>query len=75
MSMGASKIMLTAEEFDNCPFEEDKRQELDEGELIERNVLMKLTLALGNYFARAGTGEALLSENLHSLSPSIRRRG
>ena len=27
--------MLTAEEFDNYPFEEDKRYELGEGELIE----------------------------------------
>ena len=27
--------MLTAEQFDNYPFEEDKRYELDEGELIE----------------------------------------
>jgi len=33
--MGATKILLTAEEFDNYPFEEDKRYELDEGELIE----------------------------------------
>ena len=33
--MGATKILLTAEEFDNHPFEEDKRYELDEGELIE----------------------------------------
>jgi Uma2 family endonuclease len=33
--MSAAKILLTAEEFDNYPFEEDKRYELDEGELIE----------------------------------------
>ena len=33
--MGATKTLLTAEEFDNYPFEEDKRYELDEGELIE----------------------------------------
>jgi len=33
--MGAAKILLTAEEFDNYPFEEDKRYELDEGELIQ----------------------------------------
>ena len=26
---------MTSEEFDNYPFEEDKRYELDEGELIE----------------------------------------
>ena len=33
--MGAAKTLLTAQEFDNYPFEEDKRYELDEGELIE----------------------------------------
>ena len=33
--MGATKTLLTAEQFDNYPFEEDKRYELDEGELIE----------------------------------------
>ena len=33
--MSAAKILLTAEEFDNYPFEEDKRYKLDEGELIE----------------------------------------
>jgi hypothetical protein len=27
--------LLTAEEFDNYPFEEDKRYELDEGALIQ----------------------------------------
>ena len=33
--MGATRVLLTAEQFDNYPFEEDKRYELDEGELIE----------------------------------------
>ena len=33
--MSATKTVLSAEEFDNYPFEEDKRYELDEGELIE----------------------------------------
>ncbi len=32
--MGVPKIVLTVEDFDNYPFEEDKRYELDEGELI-----------------------------------------
>lgn len=36
--MGAVKTLLTAEQFDNFPFEEDKRYELDEGELIEIRV-------------------------------------
>ena len=48
--MGAARTLLSAEEFDNYPFEEDKRYELDEGELIEmtrpayqhNRVLMKL---------------------------------
>src|SRR5665213_3447905 len=56
--MGAARTLLSAEEFDNYPFEEDKRYELDEGELIEmtrpaylhNRVLMKLLLALGKYF-------------------------
>jgi len=30
-----ARTLLSAEEFDNYPFEEDKRYELDEGELIE----------------------------------------
>ena len=33
--MRAAKTLLTAEQFDNYPFEEDKRYELDEGMLIE----------------------------------------
>ena len=34
MGAATTKIVLTAEEFDNYPFEEDKRYELDEGEFI-----------------------------------------
>ena len=56
--MGATKVLLTAEQFDNYPFEEDKRYELDEGEMIEmtrpayvhNRVLMRLTGELFNYF-------------------------
>jgi Uma2 family endonuclease len=52
--MSATKTVLTAQEFDNYPFEEDKRYELDEGELIEmtrpaynhNRDLMKLLYAL-----------------------------
>jgi len=55
--MGAAKILLSAEEFDNYPFEEDKRYELDEGELIEMT----------------RPGLALMSENLYALSPATRR--
>jgi Uma2 family endonuclease len=79
--MGAAKTLLSAEEFDNYPFEEDKRYELDEGELIEmtrpaylhNRILGILFVALSNYFRQNPIGEALISENLYALSPSIRR--
>src|SRR4051812_23676828 len=79
--MGAAKVLLTAEQFDNYPFEEDKRYELDEGELIEvtkpaykhNRVLMKLLYALESYLRQNRIGETLLSENLYALSPSTRR--
>ena len=79
--MGATKTLLTAAEFDNYPFEEDKRYELDEGELIEMTrPAYKHNLALGNLFARLHNyfhanrlGEALISENLYALSPNTRR--
>jgi Uma2 family endonuclease len=79
--MTPTKTLMTAEEFDNYPFEEDKRYELDEGEFIEmckpaykhNRVLMKLLLALGNYLRDSRAGEVLLSENLYALSPNTRR--
>jgi Uma2 family endonuclease len=79
--MGATKTLLTAEEFDNYPFEEDKRYELDEGELIEmtrpaykhNRVLAKLQFELTAYLNKNQIGEALLSENLYALSPNTRR--
>src|SRR5277367_2125715 len=79
--MGAAKTLLTAEQFDNYPFEEDKRYELDEGELIEmtrpayrhNRVLAKLLFALTAYLEKNPSGEALLSENLYALSPNTRR--
>ena len=78
--MGATKILLTAEEFDNYPFEEDKRYELDEGELIEttrpafkHNWILDNTLFdLTAYFRKNRTGLALGSENLYAISPSTR---
>src|SRR5580658_11124336 len=78
--MSATKTLLTAEEFDNYPFEEDKRYELDEGELIEmtrpaykHNRLMKMLLFhLMLYFRENSIGEALLSENLYAISPTTR---
>lgn len=79
--MDATKVLLTAEEFDNYRFEEDKRYELDEGELIEmtrpaykhNRVLMKLLFSLEGYLRERGTGEVLLSENLYALGPQTRR--
>jgi Uma2 family endonuclease len=80
--MGAAKVLLTAEQFDNYPFEEDKRYELDEGELIEmtkpayihNRVLMRLTGKVFIYLeANPSIGEVLNSENLYSLSCTTRR--
>lgn len=79
--MSAAKTLLTAEEFDNYPFEEDKRYELDEGELIEmtrpaykhNRVLGILFGELMNNFRKNPIGQALISENLYALSPSTRR--
>ena len=79
--MRAARTLLSAEEFDNYPFEEDKRYELDEGELIEmtrpayrhNRVLGRLFNRLTNYFDANQLGEALISENLYALSPSTRR--
>jgi Uma2 family endonuclease len=80
--MGATaKTLLTPEQFDNYPFEEDKRYELDEGELIEmtrpaykhNRVLKKLLVELELYLRNHPVGEALISENLYALSPLTRR--
>jgi Uma2 family endonuclease len=79
--MSATKILLTAEEFDNYPFEEDKRYELDEGELIEmtrpayrhNRVLKNLQFELESFLRRAPIGELLISENLYALAPLTRR--
>ena len=79
--MRAARTLLSAEEFDNYPFEEDKRYELDEGELIEmtrpaykhNRVLAKLLFELTVYLNKNPIGEALLSENLYALSPNTRR--
>jgi Uma2 family endonuclease len=73
--------ILTAEEFDNYPFEEDKRYELDDGELIvtdrpaylHNHVLGNLFGELRNHLRRTRLGLVLLSENLYALSPSTRR--
>jgi Uma2 family endonuclease len=79
--MGAAKTLLTAEQFDNYPFEEDKRYELDEGELIEmtrpaydhNRVEVLLTSKLFVFFEQNPIGEVLNSENLYALSPNTRR--
>jgi Uma2 family endonuclease len=79
--MSATKTLLTAEEFDNYPFEEDKRYELDEGELIEmtrpaydhNHILSNLQFALETFLRKTRLGELLISENLFALAPSTRR--
>jgi Uma2 family endonuclease len=79
--MGATKTVLTAQEFDNYPFEEDKRYELDEGELIEmtrptykhNRVLKNLIYALETFCRKTHLGEVLISENLYALSANTRR--
>jgi Uma2 family endonuclease len=78
--MGATKTLLTAEEFDNYPFEEDKRYELDEGELIEmtrpayrhNEILDETLVALKVYLRKNRIGLALGSENLYAISRSTR---
>src|SRR2546423_917970 len=79
--MSATKTLLTAEEFDNYPFEEDKRYELDEGEFIEMSkpaykhnrLLYRLSTKVFLYFESNPCGEPLNSENLYALAPMIRR--
>ncbi len=79
--MGVTKTLLSAEEFDNFPFEEDKRYELDEGELIEmtrpafkhNQVMLNLVYALESYLRQHRIGHMLLSENLYALAPLTRR--
>jgi Uma2 family endonuclease len=78
--MSATKTLLTAEQFDNYPFEEDKRYELDEGELMEmtrpaykhNQVLTVLTGELYLYFKGAHRGHILVSENLYAIAPITR---
>jgi Uma2 family endonuclease len=80
MVMGATKVLLTAEQFDNYPFEEDKRYELDEGELIEmtrpayihNQIVQNLEVELVLYFRKTKLGIALNPENLFAISPDTR---
>lgn len=79
--MSAAKTLLTAEQFDNYPFDEDKRYELDEGELVERTrpaykhnrVLRILLVELELFLRKNPVGEVLISENLYALAPTTRR--
>jgi Uma2 family endonuclease len=78
--MGATKTLLTAEQFDNYPFEEDKRYELDEGEMIEmtrpaykhNRIVQNLNADLVFYFRQRKSGEVLNPENLFAISPTTR---
>jgi Uma2 family endonuclease len=79
--MGAAKILLTAEQFDNYAFEEDKRYELDDGELIvtdrpaynHNRVVARLTVKLFSFFEQRPIGEVIISENVYALSSTTRR--
>jgi Uma2 family endonuclease len=79
--MSATKTLLTAMEFDNYPFEEDKRYELDEGELIEmtrpafdhNEALKNLQFELEAFLRKTRLGVMLISENLYALAPATRR--
>lgn len=74
-------MILTAKQFDNFPFEEDKRYELDEGELIvsdrpaywHNRVSANLLFSVDRFLRESPIGEALISENVYALSPSTRR--
>jgi Uma2 family endonuclease len=78
--MGAAKTLLTVEDFDNYPFEEDKRYELDEGEMIEmtrpayrhNRIVQNLNAELVFYFRKTRIGEVLNPENLYAISPTTR---
>jgi Uma2 family endonuclease len=73
--MSAAKILLTAEQFDNYPFDEDKRYELDEGELIEmpkpafkhNQALMVLSGEMYQFFKKNPIGIGSSSENLYAM--------
>ncbi len=79
--MGVTKTILTAEQFDEYPFEEDKRYELDEGE-YHRDDQARLP-AQSRSDSVDGQGSQLLRiyrvrgslelRNLYALAPSIRR--
>src|SRR5258708_6010507 len=79
--MGAAKTLLTAEQFENYPFQEDKRYELDEGELIETDkpwynhnrVVQRLTFELYQFLHGNPIGEVLISENVYALSATTCR--
>jgi Uma2 family endonuclease len=74
-------VLLTAEEFDNFPFDETKRYELDEGKLIvtdkpaydHNRVLLDLTYSLARFLDHTPIGEVLISENVYAIGPLTRR--
>ena len=78
--MGAAKTLLTAEQFDNYPFEEDKRY-TRRGELIEtekpaywhNHASGTLLFALNRHLKSSSLGEVFVSENVYGLAPSTRR--
>lgn len=79
--MRSAASLLTADEFDNFPFREQKRYELDEGKLIvtdrpaykHNRVLLDLTMSLAKFLEHTPIGEVLISENVYALGPTTRR--
>jgi len=65
-------MILTAEQFDNFPFEETHRYELDEGEFIvtekppywHNHVSANLLFSVERFLRESPIGEALISENV-----------
>jgi Uma2 family endonuclease len=72
---------VTVREFEKFPFQEDKRYELDDGELIVTEkppylhnlVVGRITFAMCRFLETRLIGEALISENAYRLSASICR--
>jgi Uma2 family endonuclease len=83
--MGAPKVLLTGEQFDNYDFQPDKRYELDDGVLliepmrpvygggIANRWLSQLDQKLGVYLQESKRGEALTYGSVFALGPLTRR--
>jgi Uma2 family endonuclease len=64
--MGATKLLLTAEQFDEC--DEGKLNEIPRPGDTHNRVLMCLSARLHSYFASNGEGEVLISAQSRSIA-------